>query len=247
MRMTRFGFARVFLLALAAAAPGFPAEPFADGTFALVDLTLIDGTGSAPVPRAVVLVKNGSVEDAGSEDDVPVPRGYARVSLHGSYLLPGFINAHVHGAYNEARLRAWLAAGVTSVRDLGPQGSFDFIEERDRLNRADGNARIIAATTLITWPGGYGSAYVDSPAAARKAVQDFVRRGADVVKIAIGDDLAHMVVEPLTDAEAENTRVFFRAGGKIPDFLVVAGNPVEDIRFLEKPVLVFKSGRPVLR
>jgi hypothetical protein len=132
-------------LFLMAAAGGCSSGSFPDGPYALADATLIDGTGSPPLARAVVLVKDGVIQ-------------------------------------------GWLAAGVTSVRDLGPFIS-DFISERDRLNRAVSNARIIAATPLITRPGGYGSAYIDGPAAARETVRGFIRAGADIIKIAIEDDL----------------------------------------------------------
>jgi len=36
--------------------------------------------------------------------------------------LPGFINAHVHAAYNWWKLKTWAKGGVTTVRDLGAFG-----------------------------------------------------------------------------------------------------------------------------
>ena len=182
--------------------------------FALVDLTLIDGTGAAPLPRAVVLVSEGRVVSAGAESAVAVPAGYARISLHGAYLLPGFINAHVHTAYDKEKLRFWLRAGVTSVRDLGPQASADFVAARDRLNADRANCRIISATPLITRPGGYGATYVDGPVSARETVRAFIKAGADVIKIAIEDDLQGRTWPILSAAEIEAVVKESHAAGK---------------------------------
>jgi imidazolonepropionase-like amidohydrolase len=108
----------------------------------------------------------------------------------------------VHGAYDSATLKAWLSAGVTSVRDLGPQGnSATFLSDRDRLNRDPLNARIISATPLITRPNGYGGAYVDGAASARALVRSFASRGVDLIKVAIEDDLQGRVWPMLSSAE----------------------------------------------
>jgi imidazolonepropionase-like amidohydrolase len=158
------------------------------GRYALVGLTLIDGTGAPPLVRAAVVVSEGRVEAAGPEAAV-VPRDCPRVDLGGSWLLPGFINAHVHGGYDAGNLRSWLASGVTSVRDLGPHGTGDFLADRDRLNGMAGNALLISATPLISRPDGYGGFSVDGPESARTAVRSFVALGVDLVKIAVEDDL----------------------------------------------------------
>jgi imidazolonepropionase-like amidohydrolase len=159
------------------------------GPYALGNLVLIDGSGAGPRTGIMVLVAKGRIEAVGAEGEIILPKNCPRIDLEGAYLLPGFINAHVHDAYNAATLRAWLSAGVTSVRDLGPQGVASFLVQRDRLNKDPLNARIISATPLITRPGGYGSAYVDGAEEARAMVRSFADRGVDLVKVAIEDDL----------------------------------------------------------
>jgi imidazolonepropionase-like amidohydrolase len=77
---------------------------------------LIDGTGDAPVSNAVVLVKDGRIQAAGSHADVIVPPEYQMVDVQGATVLPGLINAHVHHAYDIQRLKTWAQAGVTTVR-----------------------------------------------------------------------------------------------------------------------------------
>jgi len=61
------------------------------------DLTLIDGTGAAPVTDAAVLVEDGLIAYAGPSANAPEPRPEDTVeSLGGRTLLPGFIDTHVH-------------------------------------------------------------------------------------------------------------------------------------------------------
>ncbi len=158
------------------------AEPIA-----LVDCTLIDGTGAAPIPDAMVLIRDGRIQAAGPRA-APAP-GYTVVSLHGAYLLPGFINAHVHSYYNKANFKRWLAAGVTTVRDVGYSDTPDLISMRDEINRDPLNARLISATPMITHAGGYGTVGITGAEAARAAVRKYADMGVDLVKIAIEDDL----------------------------------------------------------
>jgi imidazolonepropionase-like amidohydrolase len=160
-----------------------------DGGTALVDCTLIDGTGAPPVPDAVVLMKDGEIQAAGAARMIKVTPGYTRVSLNGAYVLPGFINAHVHSLYDEASLRRWLSAGVTTVRDVGFSDTPGYLSRRDALNRSASNARLISATPMITHAGGYGTVYVTDAESARRMVDKYVKMGADLVKIAIEDDL----------------------------------------------------------
>jgi len=78
--------ALALLLVLLAA--GARAEPVA-----YVGATLIDGTGTAPVADAVLLVDGDRVTAAGA---VAVPDGARRIDLSGRWLVPGLIDAHVH-------------------------------------------------------------------------------------------------------------------------------------------------------
>lgn len=73
------------------ALPGVPPPPRA-----LVGATLIDGTGAAPVRDAVVLVRDGRIECAGTRAACPVPAGVGVVDLTGQWITPGLIDAHVH-------------------------------------------------------------------------------------------------------------------------------------------------------
>lgn len=122
---------------------GVPAPPRA-----IVGATLVDGRGGAPVPDAVVVLRDGRIEAAGPRARVRIPAGVDTLDARGCWVLPGLIDAHVHYSQTgwadgrpdaldlrathpyedtERRLRehperfhrAWLACGVTAVFDVG--------------------------------------------------------------------------------------------------------------------------------
>jgi imidazolonepropionase-like amidohydrolase len=86
---------------------------------ALINGTLIDGTGGPLLFKAVVIIEKGLISDIGEQNKVRIPADATIIDLKGSTLLPGFINAHVHHGYSNFNLKAWAKSGVTTVRDLG--------------------------------------------------------------------------------------------------------------------------------
>ncbi|GAA1072383.1 metal-dependent hydrolase family protein [Nocardiopsis metallicus] len=138
------------------------------------DLTLVDGTGSAPVADAAVLVEGGVIAYAGPAAGAPEPRPEDTVeSLGGRTLLPGFIDTHVHFGFADGRalaannsgisrslhafesaerMRLTLDAGVTGARDLGgADAGFRIAQERG-LIRAP---RLSMALRLMSHTGGH--------------------------------------------------------------------------------------------
>jgi len=61
---------------------------------------LIDGTGANPASNAVVLVRDGKIQSVGRPPQVSIPPEYPVLDVQGAAILPGLINAHIHGAYN---------------------------------------------------------------------------------------------------------------------------------------------------
>ena len=125
------------------APPGTPPPPRA-----FTGATLLDGTGAPPVKDAVVLVRSGKIECAGTRAACPVPSGVDVTDLSGAFLAPGLIDAHVHFAqtgwadgrpdafdvrakhpYEDVQkelrghpdrfFRSYVCSGVTSVFDVG--------------------------------------------------------------------------------------------------------------------------------
>lgn len=178
----------------------------ASDTLALVNGTLIDGTGAAPVTGAVLVIAGGRISAAGRDGQVQIPEAARVIDVHGATILPGFINAHVHDAYSARNLEMWASAGVTTVRDEGilpgNPSLADLISRRDREWSAPRYARLVSAGWMVTAPHGYGFLFVSSAADARQRVGEELDQGANLVKVALEDGYGPRTDLPLLSNEA---------------------------------------------
>ena len=63
---------------------------------ALVGGTMLDGLGGAPVYDSVILIDGETIVDVGTEDSLPVPRGYRVISTEAMTVMPGLWEMHAH-------------------------------------------------------------------------------------------------------------------------------------------------------
>jgi len=154
--------------------------------------TLVDGTGADPLPDAALIIQGNRIVVVGPRAEVSIPPGAQIIDLPQATILPGFINTHVHNAYNTRNLRIWAQAGVTTVRDLGNRLGRPYFAIRDRLRADPHNTRLVAAGPLVTVPGGYPiagnnfpSLTVASPEDARAKIEELITDGSDVIKIVL--------------------------------------------------------------
>lgn len=91
--------------------------PVGAAPLALVGATLVDGTGAAPVPNAVVTIDGERITCAGTREACPYDSSHRLVRLDGRYITPGLVDAHVH--YSQT---GWADGRPDSldVRDLYP-------------------------------------------------------------------------------------------------------------------------------
>ena len=174
---------------------------------AIINGTLIDGTGAAPLRNAVLAIgRDGKIVAVGRRGDAPIPKETTVIDVEGATILPGFINAHVHDAYSATNLEAWAAAGVTTVRDeaINRQGVTlaDLIARRNGEWNQPQHARLVSAGWMITAPGGYGRLAVASAAEARQRVAEELDAGADLIKVAVEDGIAGRTDLPVLSTEA---------------------------------------------
>ena len=172
--LSNFFFRACFVLAISAwAMQGGPS--FAQSLIVL-DVGLIDGTGSALKPGMSVLVRDGRIAEIANS--VTAPNDAAVVDGRGKFLIPGLIDVHVHliggGAWQnysetkgdvldfaqgERALHGFLWYGVTSIYD--PGNNPEYIYEMRRRER-DGeiiSPRIFATGKLLSYPGSWGVGY----------------------------------------------------------------------------------------
>lgn len=158
-------------------------RPVASGTVAFVGATLIDGTGRAPVADAVVLVAGGHIVAAGTRDAVAIPRGTKRVDVAGRTIMPGLWDMHSHVMQMEWA-PVYLAAGVTTVRDMG--NNLYFIVP---FRAAIDSGRIIGPRLLLAGlvdgggPNAFGAVTATTPAEGRAVVRRYHELGFEQMKL----------------------------------------------------------------
>src|SRR5262245_36173505 len=86
-------------------------------TLVLKNANVIDGISAAPRLAMTVTIRDAHIESIQSGNPT-APAGATVIDLKGKWLLPGYIDAHVHIATLAAARNA-LISGVTTVRSMG--------------------------------------------------------------------------------------------------------------------------------
>ena len=198
----------MFLTSCAGPTPSTGLTPSSNPTQATLALTngrLIDGTGTEPITYSTLVMGGNRILAVGPASEVSIPAGVQIIDLGGATILPGFINAHVHDAYDEARLEAWAQAGVTTVRDEGiisGSGQLNrLIALRDQWAISPQYARLVTTGYMLSVPGGYGQLDVISVEDAREQVNMELDAGVDVIKLAMESGYAGVTNLPNFSSE----------------------------------------------
>jgi imidazolonepropionase-like amidohydrolase len=174
-----------------------------------------DGASARLLENVVVVVDDGRITRV--ECDRPdIPSDMEVLDLGDVTLLPGLIDAHVHLGFDASRdpvaqmradsdatlllrmrlaARRALAAGITTVRDLGDR-NYLALTLRDWFRHGpELGPEIIAAGPPITVTGGhcyFMGGEADGELEVRRAVREHVKAGVDVIKImATGGHMTH--------------------------------------------------------
>ncbi len=153
------------------------------GPLAIVGATLIDGTGAPAVPDSTVVVDEGRIVAAGRRGSISIPAGATVFDARGKTLLPGLWDMHAHFEQVEWG-PIYLAAGVTTVRDVGNE--LEFISAvRDALRDGRGLGPHLLLAGIVDGSGqtAIGVERVDSPADAARWVSEYKKTGFQQMKI----------------------------------------------------------------
>jgi imidazolonepropionase-like amidohydrolase len=163
-------------------------------TLVIRGVTVIDGTGAPPAgPMDVVVQGNRitAVRGAGTPGVAMRPNRGPQADFEidgtGLYLMPGFVDVHVHAggapknAEAEYAYKLWLAHGVTTVRGVPLAGHAITVSEKTRSAKNE-----IVAPRIFNYqrPGsGWDKGGIDSPDKAAAYVEWAAANGVDGLKL----------------------------------------------------------------
>jgi cytosine/adenosine deaminase-related metal-dependent hydrolase len=200
------------LYAQAPAADAIPARTEGIGPFnrvVLRNVTMIDGTG-APAQGPVDIVLSGDriaeIRTIGAPGKIDpsarAAKGDYELDLTGYYVLPGFVDAHVHlhnlddaqHVPSDYILKLWMANGVTSVREVGSNRPIEWLA--DIKARSARNEIVAPRIDIYPFFHKIRTTPVNDPVQARLAVQEAKKRGADGIKFIGGpEDVLFAAIE----------------------------------------------------
>jgi len=112
--------------------------------------TLIDGSGVDPTPDAALLIQDNVIQEAGPRASISAPADATVIDAQGGFILPGFIDTHVH----------FMLEGVNLAQMMGTPFSYNFYLAMDRMRRT-----VDAGITSVRDAGG-------ADLGLKKAVED---------------------------------------------------------------------------
>jgi imidazolonepropionase-like amidohydrolase len=217
-----------------------------DTLLALVGGTLIDGTGAAPVRDATIVIRGNRIVEVGPRSKVRVPRGARIVTTRGATMLPGLWDMHTHYAQAEWG-PIYLAAGVTTVRDVGNQ--FDFLlGAREAIASGRGIGPRLLAAGIIDGdgPNAIGLARAGTPEQGVEWVRRYHAAGFEQIKI-----YSSVTAETLRAITAEAHALGMTVTGHVPRGLdayqgVAAGmDQINHVHFVQRMMRAAGDSAPL--
>ncbi|MGZ8843863.1 MAG: amidohydrolase family protein [Pyrinomonadaceae bacterium] len=185
-------------------------SPQTTGAVALVGGTLIDVTGKPATPNSVVVVQGDRIVAAGPRASVKIPDNAKIVDVSGKFLLPGLWDMHAH-FYQAEFGPAYLAAGITTARDVGNDIEFGTSLRNAAKEKRGLGPRMLLAGYIDGKNGGF-DVQVETPEEARAAVQRYKTAGYEQIKIR-----DNVKLETLKVICAEAHRLGMTVTGHVPE------------------------------
>lgn len=169
---------------------------------AIVNATVIDGTGKPPIENASVVVVDDRIDYVGHTGETELPETATVVDGRGRTVIPGLMDGHTHVAgladdsfvvsedpiqVVDTFMREYLRHGVTTLRDTG---NFDPDAALQHMRAHDGPAwpRFYGAGPVLDGPADPPAPWrwlwvVDDERTARQQVHALRQRGVDFLKV----------------------------------------------------------------
>lgn len=157
----------------------------------LKNATMVDTNGKRSI---VHIVTESDRITRVAKEEIHIPA--MEYDLSGYTVMPGFIHTHVHlfdcfDGFNEDKLKMWLSAGITYLRDegiLSRSCTKDAVAWREKLKTNCNYPGLSVCGKFISAVNGYGGLdpmEISNEREARDAVKMQVDEGVDHIKIAL--------------------------------------------------------------
>ena len=180
-------------------------------TIAIVGGNMVDVVGVTTLKNTVIILEDGKIKSVGFVGTEKIPAGATVIHAEGKFIIPGLWDMHAH--FEQAEWGpAYLAAGVTIVRDCGNE--FVYINSiKSAIDSHKGVGPQILKAGIIDGPGPFGLGIVraSTPEEAIKAVNMYKNNG--FVQIKIYSSVTPRIVKVICD---EAHRLGLTVTGHIP-------------------------------
>ena len=189
----------------------YPGYKISNVGIAFKNVNLVPMTADKIVKAQTVLVKNSKIVIVGSVNDIKIPENALVIDGTGSYLMPGLADMHMHTghdwqnwAWPISPLNLYLANGVTTIRDFGPNGNP--ADHGLHWRRAIGKGYLEGPTIFTCGKILYGP--IDDPA---REVEIQKAKGFDFIKF-----YSFLTKEEFNEGIATVKRLHMYSAGHIP-------------------------------
>ncbi len=150
---------------------------------AIFNANMIDVINKTTLPGVTIVIEKGKILTLGKSSAIQVPSDAFVLDAKGKTILPGLWDMHAH--FEQAEWGpAYLAAGVTTVRDCGNE--FDYINAiKNSIDDGSGIGPHIIKAGIIDGKGPFalGVIQADNAAEAIAAVRRYKENGFEQIKI----------------------------------------------------------------
>jgi imidazolonepropionase-like amidohydrolase len=160
----------------------------AEPTVALTNVTVVDGTGAAPLAGRTIVIQNGRIVSVSASADAKIPAAARTIDLAGHTVIPGLVGLHNHTFYTTrgrsvqlqfSAPRLYLGSGMTTIRTTGGTSPYHEINMKRGIDRGQiPGPRMHLTGPYLTGPGGASTmAQIGSPEEARRIVNYWADEG----------------------------------------------------------------------